>query len=37
MSHIVHNINANESTIPEAPEHINLERGLHTQYESVPL
>jgi hypothetical protein len=30
MSHIMHDINANESTIPKAPEHINLKRGLHT-------
>jgi hypothetical protein len=37
MSHIVCGINANESTIPEAPEHVDLERGLHTQNESVPL
>ena len=37
MSHIVCGIDANESAIPKALEHINLERGLHTQNESVPL
>ena len=37
MSHIVHGINADESTIPEVLEHVDLERGLHTQNESVPL
>ena len=37
MSHIVRGIDANESAIPEAPERVDLERGLHTQNKSVPL
>jgi len=37
MSHIVHGINADESTISKVPEHVDLERGLHTQNKSVPL
>jgi hypothetical protein len=37
MSHIVRGINADESAVPEVLERVDLERGLHTQNESVPL
>ena len=37
MSDIMHGIDSNEATVPEALEHVHLERGLHTQDEGVPL
>ena len=37
MSYVVCDVDANESTIPEAPECVHLERSLDIQDKGVPL
>jgi hypothetical protein len=37
MSYIVHGVNADKATVPEASERVHLEGSLHTQNKGVPL